>query len=240
MSKVTKYSMSAKKIEQVDLPKEFLGEVNIQALAQAVRVVGSNAKKKTSLVKTRSDVRASTRKIYKQKGTGRARHGARSAPIFVGGGITHGPTGKKRILSISKKLQKIALKSAFVNAANSKKVFLLGRVSNAKKTKEAAEIIDKIRKDTDKKRLTLVLSEKSKDSKRLFRNIEGIFIEHFKNLNAYKIFFGGNLVFDTTIFENEMTSKTKISAEKASTKTKMAVKKTIKDTKKIKTEDVKK
>ena len=75
------------------------GKANSTLLAQAIRVYGSNSHQKTSKVKTRGEVDGSTRKIYRQKGTGNARHGAKYAPIFVGGGIAHGPTGILKLLS---------------------------------------------------------------------------------------------------------------------------------------------
>ena len=79
-------------MESITLPKEiFDAKINNPLMAQAVRVYLANQRRGTLKTKSRGEVAISTRKIYRQKGTGRARHGAASAPIFVGGGIAFGP-----------------------------------------------------------------------------------------------------------------------------------------------------
>src|SRR3989344_3714386 len=79
------FNLSGKKKGSVELPKEIFGaKVNEKLLAQAVRVYLVNQRQGTASTKTRGEVAGSTRKIYRQKGTGRARHGAIKAPIFVG------------------------------------------------------------------------------------------------------------------------------------------------------------
>lgn len=97
----------------IRLHEEIFGiKPNLELLAQAVHVYRTNSRQGTVAVKTRSEVRGSTRKIYKQKGTGHARHGARKAPIFVGGGIAHGPKTRTFELGLSKAMTRSALKSA--------------------------------------------------------------------------------------------------------------------------------
>src|SRR3990167_4404213 len=86
------YNIEGKEQKTVELPKEiFSVAVNPSLLAQSVRVFLVNQRQGNVSVKTRGEVIGSTRKIYRQKGTGKARHGAIKAPIFVGGGIAHGP-----------------------------------------------------------------------------------------------------------------------------------------------------
>ena len=88
MSTAATFNIKGEKIEAVTLPKELFGvEVKPQLLAQAVRVWLSNQRKAFAKTKTRKDVAKTTAKMYKQKGTGRARHGSYAAPIFVGGGV---------------------------------------------------------------------------------------------------------------------------------------------------------
>ena len=74
-------------------PRVFAYPVNPALLTQVLHVYRDNAHQNTSKVKTRGELTRTTRKMYKQKGTGNARHGSRMAPIFVGGGVAHGPTG---------------------------------------------------------------------------------------------------------------------------------------------------
>ena len=87
------YDIKGKSIEAWKIEDGVFGKGNTALLSQAVRIYTSNSHQKTSRVKTRGEVQGSTRKIYRQKGTGNARHGAKYAPIFVGGGIAHGPKG---------------------------------------------------------------------------------------------------------------------------------------------------
>lgn len=95
------------------LPKELFGAaVSPSLLATAVRVYRANQRKGHASTKTRGEVEGSTKKIYRQKGTGRARHGGIRAPIFVGGGIAFGPKPRDYSLSLPKKMRRIALASA--------------------------------------------------------------------------------------------------------------------------------
>lgn len=75
----------------------FGGRFNDALVAQATRVFLSNQRRAKAKTKQRGEISGSTRKIWRQKGTGRARHGDRYAPIFVGGGVAHGPTGKEKL-----------------------------------------------------------------------------------------------------------------------------------------------
>src|SRR3989344_7204583 len=107
------YEISGKEKGSLSLPKEaFSVDVNKALLAQAVRVYQSNQRQGTASTKTRGEVVGSTRKIYRQKGTGRARHGDIKAPIFVGGGVAHGPKSANYRKSISQKMRRIALLGA--------------------------------------------------------------------------------------------------------------------------------
>ncbi len=96
MPTVDLFLISGEKAGKVTLPSEiFAAKINNQLMAQAVRVFLANQRKARAKTKTRGKVEGSGKKIWAQKGTGRARHGDRYAPIFVGGGISHGPTGKE-------------------------------------------------------------------------------------------------------------------------------------------------
>jgi len=100
-----------------------LGRLNTSLLTQAIRVYQSNLHQKTSKVKTRGEVDGSTKKIYRQKGTGNARHGAKYAPIFVGGGIAHGPTGVKPYnLALPKAMRRAALGAALASKLDEKRL----------------------------------------------------------------------------------------------------------------------
>ena len=105
--------MDGGKAGSVDLDEAIFGlEPRIDILHRVVRWQRNNAQAGTHKVKTRSEVKYSTKKIYRQKGTGGARHGARSAPIFRGGGVYKGPTVRSHGHELTKKFRKLGLRHA--------------------------------------------------------------------------------------------------------------------------------
>ena len=90
----------------------FQGRMNPVVLREAVLMYEANRRVGTASTKSRSEIRGSTKKIYRQKGTGRARHGDRKSPIFRGGGIAHGPKPRDYSYSLPRKALKRALKIA--------------------------------------------------------------------------------------------------------------------------------
>ena len=217
MTKLDVYSVKGVKKEAVNLPKDFIEKENPALLAQAIRVYEGRYHPGFSKVKTRGEVVASKRKIYRQKGTGRARHGALSAPIFVGGGKAHGPKGMKRKLELPKKMRRKAVNVALGLKVKNGDLLVVDGFSSLKKTKEAQKLVDKIFKSTKKRgRVSFVLSEKNFAAVRAIRNLPNAEAISFPNLNAYQVFYGGGLILDKEI----LTSKTKAKTKKtSSTKT---------------------
>ncbi|OGE64724.1 50S ribosomal protein L4 [Candidatus Daviesbacteria bacterium RIFCSPLOWO2_02_FULL_36_7] len=179
------YSLAGKETGVLALPKEiFAAKVSKSLLAQAVRVYATNQKSLLASTKTRGEVEGSTAKIYRQKGTGRARHGAIRAPIFVGGGITFGPKPRKIRLDLPKKMKKAALFSALsVKAADKKVLGLSGLDKASGKTKEMAKLIEKLKA----KSLLIVTGEKQDNVVRAIRNIPGADVLPVSLINAYEI-----------------------------------------------------
>ena len=106
-------TLAAKKAGSIDLADEVFGlEPRADILHRMVRWQRSRSQAGTHKVKTRSEVSYSTKKIYRQKGTGGARHGARSAPIFRKGGVYKGPTPRSHAHDLPKKFRKLGLKHA--------------------------------------------------------------------------------------------------------------------------------
>lgn len=121
---VPAFAISGAESGTLELPKElFAGKVNKPLLAQALRVYLSNLKGHFSNTKTRAEVDRTTKKLYRQKGTGGARHGSKKAPIFVGGGIALGPKFRKNVLDLPKKMKRAALISALSSKMAEKEVF---------------------------------------------------------------------------------------------------------------------
>ncbi len=138
----TTYTLSGEKSTKVVTlsPKIFGVEVNPRFLAQAVRVHLNNLRRSPAKVKTRAEVEGSTRKIYRQKGTGKARHGSIRAPIFVGGGIAHGPDGTQNYSAkLPIKMRKLAIVESLSAKAHDKQITVITGVDKASgKTKQLA------------------------------------------------------------------------------------------------------
>lgn len=177
------------------LPVKIFGvKVKPVTIAQAVRVYLANQRKANAKTKTRGEVERTTAKMYKQKGTGKARHGSFSAPIFVGGGIAHGPTGEQNYkLNLPAKVRRLAIKGVLTNKAKAKQVTVLDDAVSIKgKTKEAQAWMKKTGL-TDKK-ISLILTNGQDGLERAFRNIEKVKIVRPNNLNVYNILTGGQIV----------------------------------------------
>ena len=209
MLKAKTYSLKGSKLEDTTLPKEFVQIENLPLLAQAVRVYEERSHIGFAKTKTRTEVNRTTKKIYKQKGTGGARHGARSAPIYVGGGTAHGPKPIRRVLTLPKKMTKLALYQALSAKLFQKQVFVISGIEKLAKTKEARDFIKKVAKAEaiKSKKFTFILSEKNMPVKRYLKNLEGIKIDTYKDLNVFNVLFGGTLVFDNEIFAKKVTKK---------------------------------
>lgn len=204
MSKANVYSAKGSKTGSYSLPQTFGEKENLALLAQALRVYEDRAHPGLAKAKTRAMVVRTKKKWYRQKGTGGARHGSRSAPIFVGGGVAHGPKGIKRTLLLPEKMKRKALNIALSIKAKEGSVVLVDGLGSLKKTKDVQKLINKIVKNEakDKKvtKLTFVISDEAWGVARVMGNIKNTFVIPFGSLNAHKAFFGGILLFDKGIF----------------------------------------
>lgn len=184
------YSLTGRSSGTLSLPKEIFGQkINKNLLAQAVRVYMANQKIHTASTKTRGEVEGSTAKIYKQKGTGRARHGSIRAPIFVGGGIVFGPKPKKVRLALPQKMRKAALLAALSAKVNNNNVVGLSGLEKASgKTKEMFQLLNKITgKDKETRSALIVTDEKNDNVVRAVRNIPGMSVLPANLINAYEV-----------------------------------------------------
>ncbi|MBI4084527.1 MAG: 50S ribosomal protein L4 [Candidatus Levybacteria bacterium] len=181
--------MKGKVVETITLPQEIFGaKINQKLMAQAVRVYLTNQRRGTVSTKTRGEVQGSTRKIYRQKGTGRARHGGITAPIFVGGGVAHGPKPQDHTLSLPKKMKKAALFSALSAKIRDKDIkFVSGLADIAPKTKEMASLIKNLALNGKSKKILLVTSEDKDNIQRAARNLAGVSYTSAKRLNTYEV-----------------------------------------------------
>lgn len=169
------------------LPEVFAVKSNGFLIAQSAKKYLSNQRKAGATTKTRSFVNGSGVKIWKQKGTGRARHGDRQAPIFVGGGVSHGPTGEQNYhLKINKKANRKAVCALLSEKLKAKKLFLIGDLE-FNKTKQAAGFIWKVKEKFDQKGSIFLVQSKEAQIKQVFGNISGVEMLDANNINAYDL-----------------------------------------------------
>ena len=202
------YDVKGKVIGKISLPKEiFAAKVNPVLMAQAVRVYLANQRKGTASTKTRGEVTASTRKIYRQKGTGRARHGGISAPIFVGGGVVFGPKPRDYSLSLPKKMKKKALASALTNKVKDHAIKVVDGLEKLEpKTKIMNKTIMLVTESSPsaslrasgqkaRRKVLLIIPEKIENVQRAARNIEGVTIRPANLLTTYEVLNNDMLLF---------------------------------------------
>lgn len=182
-----------KAIGKVALPEALFGvKVNTQAITQAVRVYLANQRSGSASTKTRGEVEGSTRKIYRQKGTGRARHGAIRAPIFVGGGIVFGPKPRDFRLKLTKKLRRAALASSLTASFHDGKIVV---IDGLEKLPPKTKSFEKALSNVKEKPALLVVGPKSDTIVRGARNLKDIAILRAGNLNPYMVLSSRTLIF---------------------------------------------
>lgn len=186
--------VDGKKTGTMTLPKEVFGEKpNKPLMAQAVRVHLANVREGGAATKTRGMVEGSTRKIYKQKGTGRARHGSIRAHIFVGGGIVFGPVPHNYALVMPSKMKRKAMYSALAHQLQEANIIVMDGLKDLKlKTKLMAKAIQAAAGDTS---ALMVLDKDSLTLIRSIRNIKHVDFMPVTNLNTYEVLTHQKIVF---------------------------------------------
>jgi large subunit ribosomal protein L4 len=174
---------------KISLPGEIFGEkVNKALLAQAVRVYLANQRQGNASTKTRGEVEGSTRKIYRQKGTGRARHGGVRAPIFVKGGIVFGPKPRDFGLALPQKMKRKALFVALSAKVRDNEVTVvdgLGKIEA--KTKNFAGMLKSLGVAEKKQKLLFVTAGNVESVLRAGGNVQGVSFLASKQINTYEV-----------------------------------------------------
>ena len=185
--KIDKLNLSGKKDSIEVLDKIFSAKINKKLVNNVLYKTNANYKGRHAKTKQQNEVSGPTSKIYAQKGTGNARHASKKAPIFVGGGIAHGPKGqlsyKKRKLNKSEKKQSIAALISEKNKNNNLLIFS-NFSSEIKKTKEMNQIIKKFEITNS----LIILDNSSKEKiEKSIRNIPNIKVTDINHFSAFDI-----------------------------------------------------
>lgn len=205
--KVASYNMEGEKIGKIELPDELFNmEPNDDLLHQVMRVMLSRKRKTLAHAKDRSEVRGGGKKPWRQKGTGRARHGSIRSPLWRGGGATFGPRKEKSFpLSIPRKMRKKAFAVALSSKARDNEVFVLDQLSfEEPKTKQAALFMAKLFSLEKNKKIPSVLvlsAEKDENMKRAFNNLPKVDYRAAKSADLLNILSSRYLVFPKDAIE---------------------------------------
>lgn len=171
--KVSVMNMIGQEIGAVELPAGiFEAKVNRDVMHQALVRQLANARRGTHKAKSRSEVNLTGAKWYRQKGTGRARHGSKSAPILVGGGVAHGPRPRSYAKDMPRKMRRVALRSALSVKAGGGDIILLDKLEMKQiKTKEMVETINVL---TGPRSVLVLMAESNKNVELSARNIPDV------------------------------------------------------------------
>lgn len=184
-----------------DLPEEiFGGPVNVPLMHQVVTAQLAEARSGTASTKTRSEVRGGGKKPWRQKGTGRARHGSIRSPIWVGGGVVFGPHPRSYSVKVNKKMRAAALRSALADKANDGGIWVLDGFSETK-TKAAAAALKAAGIEG---RVLIVLDPEDEGSAtvdRAFRNLDDAAFSLVGSLGTYDVLVAEALIFTTSAFD---------------------------------------
>ncbi|HPJ16826.1 MAG TPA: 50S ribosomal protein L4 [Candidatus Woesebacteria bacterium] len=188
------YNLKAENIGETELEKSVFGtEIKTDLIATAIRVYQSNIRSSHAKAKDRGEVAGTTKKMWAQKGTGRARHGSAKAAQFVGGGVAHGPTGEQNYsLKLNQKVKQLVVKSILSLFAKNKSIIVIDDFSTlAPKTKEAWNFVELLEKQNQvlekSKKIGIITLDTDKNVARAFRNIPGINLLSVKSLNALNL-----------------------------------------------------
>ncbi|MCA9363502.1 50S ribosomal protein L4 [Candidatus Kaiserbacteria bacterium] len=188
------FSKEGKETGKVTLPEAVFGaKWNPDLVHEVVVGMQANARAGTAHTKDRSEVRGGGKKPWRQKGTGRARHGSRRSPIWTGGGVTFGPrTEKDYSVKINKKVSKKALASVLSKKlADNEIVFVDSLAMEAPKTKDAKTVVAALAKGADqadlatkrKNAAVVILADRNLATEKSFRNFGNMTVVQAKDIN---------------------------------------------------------
>lgn len=197
----------------VELPEQLFGrEVNVPLIHQVVVAQQAAARQGTHSTKTRGEVSGSRSKPWRQKGTGRARHGDRIAPQFAGGGIAHGPKPRNYAQRTPKKMIRAALLGALSDRANENLIFVVDQFVEGEvpSTKQAAKVLASV---GEFPRYLVVLDRSENNACLSVRNLPNVHVLAWDQLNTYDVIVSDAIVFSKAAFDGFVGSSPEQVAE---------------------------
>ncbi len=204
MAKVQVQDRAGKKVGELELdPGVFDVEVNVPAMHQVVTAGLAAQRAGTHSTKTRAEASGGGRKPWRQKGTGRARHGSNRSPIWVGGGVAHGPKPRDHSFRVPKKMKRLALRSALTERARQERIRVVDAlVFDEPSTKEALEVLDALELGGQ---ILLVLAAPERTVERSFRNLPDVRICYTGNLGTHEVLYADWVLFTKDAIEAATT-----------------------------------
>lgn len=201
MPKVALYNMNGDQVGEIDLKDEIFGvPVHQQALHDTVTMHLAGRRRGTHDTKTRSEVRGGGRKPWRQKGTGRARHGTIRSPIWRGGGVVFGPHPRDYSFRVPKKIRRLAMKSALSSKVDGGSLVVLDELKlDVPKTKDMIKLLENLK--VNNKALVVTL-EKEDTVFKSARNIPGVKSISVPGLNVYDL-----LAYNTLLITKDAVAK---------------------------------
>jgi large subunit ribosomal protein L4 len=186
MPKVDLYNMKGETVGEIELSDNIFGiDVNENAMHLAVQNQLANKRQGTQSTKTKSEVSGGGKKPYRQKGTGRARHGSTRSAQWTKGGIVLGPKPRSYSYTLPKKLKRLALKSALTSKVNGNDLLVLDQLNfDAIKTKQMVNVLDALKVDSS---VLVVLDSKNETVEKSARNIPGVKTALVNTINVFDI-----------------------------------------------------
>ncbi|KYO63930.1 50S ribosomal protein L4 [Thermovenabulum gondwanense] len=186
MPKVALYNMQGERIGEVELADSVFGqEVKPEVMHQVVVNYLANQRLGTASTKTRGEVTGGGRKPWRQKGTGRARHGSIRSPLWIKGGIVFGPKPRSYKYRLPKKLKRVALKSALSAKVRDNEIIVVDKLEiEQPKTKVMVKVLENLKAD---KKSLIVLDSPDLNVQRSARNIPGVKTITVDTINVYDL-----------------------------------------------------
>jgi large subunit ribosomal protein L4 len=196
MASIEMRDVNGKKAGSRELPADFFeAKVSVPVMHQVVVAGLAGIRSGTHSTKTRGEVRGGGRKPWRQKGTGRARHGSIRSPQWSGGGVAHGPTPRDHSVRVNKKMRRGALRSALTDALRSGKLAVVDDLAwDEPKTKQAVGVLDALDLSG---RVLLVLPAPTDSGavEKSFRNLPHVKIAYARGIGTYDVLLADRVLF---------------------------------------------